>query len=235
MMCTEAIVLVGGLGTRLRPVVSDVPKPMAPVAGRPFLAWLLEMLSAQGICRVVLATGYLSGMIQSYFGRHWGGMAIDYSIEDTPLGTGGAIAKALGSIGDVGVHVLNGDTFLQYRLASLECVTLDVGASIGMALATVPDVGRYGAVEMHDRRVSRFREKGESGSGSINAGCYFLTAACVERFSRNAGGFSFETEVLAPAVARGDVCGFDDTGGFIDIGVPEDYARVEAFMAGVVG
>ena len=232
MPADEAIVLAGGFGTRLRGIVDDVPKPLAPVAGQPFLAWLLDRLAASGIRRCILATGYLSDAIERAIGMRWQGMEIAYSVEPEPLGTGGAIRLAAMQVRGEGVHVLNGDTWLAYSPQALERATRERGAAIGMALAEVEDVGRYGAVERDARgMVVGFREKGERGPGAINAGCYFLTAAALASLpARDA--FSFEREVLQPAAATGRVAGFIDTSGFIDIGVPADYALAQLQFAG---
>lgn len=229
MSCDEAIVLVGGLGTRLRGVVSDVPKPLAPVAGRPFLAWVLDHLSSCGIRHTVLAAGYLAEKVQECAGREWNGMAIDYSIETETLGTGGAIGQARSFLhGDL-AHVLNGDTFLRYQPAALEAATLASGAQIGVALARVDDLSRYGAVECRESRVTAFLEKGRSGPGLINAGCYFLRREALAGLPAQSR-YSFETEVLAPMTAAGKVAGFIATEGFIDIGVPDDYLRAQTMF-----
>jgi D-glycero-alpha-D-manno-heptose 1-phosphate guanylyltransferase len=228
----EAIVLVGGLGTRLRTVVSDVPKPLAPVAGRPFLAWLLDRLVENGIRHVVLAAGYLAERVVDCIGREWRGMNVDYSIETTPLGTGGAVRQACAMLQGDAVHVLNGDTFLRYDMHALEQATCRGGADLGMALARVENVARYGAVVSNGGPIVGFREKGESGSGYINAGSYFLTPAAVRALPAEPA-FSFETQVLVPLTAAGRVWGFDATSGFIDIGVPEDYQRAQSLFGGV--
>jgi D-glycero-alpha-D-manno-heptose 1-phosphate guanylyltransferase len=230
----EAIVLVGGLGTRLRAVVSDVPKPLAPVAGRPFLAWLLDRLAEGGMRHVVLAAGYLAERVVDAIGPEWRGMRIEYSIEATPLGTGGAVRQACGMLRGDAAHVLNGDTYLRYDMRALEQAVRDAGADLGMALACVDDVARYGAVVREGCRVDGFKEKGESGAGYINAGCYYLTSDAVRALPAEPS-FSFETRVLAPLVAAGRVCGFDATDGFIDIGVPEDYARAQTRLGVAAG
>lgn len=234
MATDEAIVLVGGLGTRLRAVVSDVPKPLAPVAGRPFVAWLLDRLAESGMRHVVLAAGYLAERVVDAVGLEWRGMQVEYSTEATPLGTGGAVRQACGRLRGDAVHVLNGDTFLRYDMRALEQTVHEAGADLGMALARVDDVARYGAVVREGCRVDGFKEKGESGAGYINAGCYFLTSDAIHALSAEPS-FSFETRVLAPLVAAGRVCGFDATDGFIDIGVPEDYARAQTWFGVAAG
>lgn len=222
----QAVVLVGGLGTRLRAVVADVPKPLAPVAGRPFLAWVLDQLAQGGLRRIVLATGHMSGQVEQLVGRRWCGMAVEYSVEEQPLGTGGALRHALPLLDGNGVHVVNGDTFLRYAPAALEQITRERGAAIGVALAEVADVARYGAVDSVDGRVVAFREKGSHGRGWINAGCYFMTAETLASLPE-AQVFSLETQVLQPATEQGRVTAYTDTDGFIDIGVPADYARAQ--------
>lgn len=229
----EIIVLAGGLGTRLRPVVNDVPKPLAPVAGRPFLMWQLDFLAQQGVERVILATGYMATMIEEVIGSRYREMEVLYSVEHEPLGTGGAIARAAKLVRGDGVHVANGDTFLRYSLSSLEQAVRDSEEfDIGLALAHVADVRRYGAVTLHGQRVSSFREKGEAGPGWINAGCYFLKAAVVQCLPT--GAFSFEKEVLQRASYGGRVLALENTSDFIDIGAPGDYHHAQKLFRGRV-
>lgn len=231
MATDEAIVLAGGFGTRLRGVVDDVPKPLAPVAGRPFLAWLLDRLAAGGMRRCILATGYLSELIEARIGSRWQGMDIAYSLEPAPLGTGGAIRLAAKRLQGDAAHVLNGDTWLEYDPVALQDAARTTGASMAIALARVDDVARYGAVDIDHGRVAGFREKGEAGHGWINAGCYFLGAEAIAALpARDA--FSFEQDVLQPRVQAGAVAAFTATAGFIDIGVPDDYARAQLQFAG---
>lgn len=225
-MGDEAIILAGGLGTRLRPVVSDVPKPLAPVAGRPFIAWLLDNLEAAGIRRVILAAGYGAQVLQRAIGHGWGRMSVDYSVEDRPLGTGGALKLAAARVQGNGVHVLNGDTFLALDRKAFARETLASGCIAGVALADVADAWRYGAVELVDGRVIGFSEKGRSGPARINAGAYFLTPAAIARLPV-ADAFSFESAVLEQLVTERQLAGFTATERFIDIGVPEDYALAQ--------
>lgn len=226
----EAIVLVGGLGTRLRSVVADLPKPLAPVAGRPFLAHLLDQMAAAGLRRVILATGYRAELVEQAIGSRWAGMDMVYSREQEPLGTGGAIRLAARHLQGTGVHLANGDTFLRYQPQVLERLVLDAGASLGVALAHVPDVARYGAVETIAGRVAAFSEKGRHGPGLINAGSYFLSADGVAALPADSNSYSFETAVLLPLVTAGDVVALAETRDFIDIGVPEDYARAQHLL-----
>lgn len=226
----EAIVLAGGFGTRLRAVVSDVPKPLALVAGRPFLAWLLDGLAESGIRRCVLATGYLAEQVEAQIGARWRGMDIAYSVEPEPLGTGGAIRLAVDRLLGESVHVLNGDTWLKYSPSALETMASKEGVQMAMALAHMEDVGRYGAVEIRASRAVGFLEKGRTGPGWINAGCYFLGKDALRELPA-ATAFSFEREVLQPGARLGKVAAYTETTGFIDIGVPEDYARAQSLFA----
>lgn len=229
MAVEEVIVLVGGLGTRLRTLVSDVPKPLAPVAGRPFLAWMLDRLAAEGMRHVILATGFMANKVEQLVGRQWAGMTVDYSCEEAPLGTGGAVRRATGLLEHSGVHIVNGDTYLRYSPHALETATRRVGATMGVVLTHVPDVGRYGAVEFGAGRVSAFREKGRHGPGHINAGCYFMTADALAALPEREN-FSLELDVLAPLAMQGGIAAFELADQFIDIGVPEDYLRAQAMF-----
>jgi D-glycero-alpha-D-manno-heptose 1-phosphate guanylyltransferase len=218
----EAIILAGGFGTRLQSVVKDVPKPLAPVAGRPFLAYLLDLLDSQGVRRVVLATGYLAEVVESTLGHSWNGMSLVYSREHEPLGTGGAMVQAMSQIHGDTCFVLNGDTYLALDYERFDQIADADGCSIGMALAQVDDTARYGAVIVDGRRVVGFSEKGRQGSGYVNAGVYRLSRDAIRHF-RQGEVFSFEHAVLVPAAAGTSVCGYTQTRDFIDIGVPEDY------------
>ena len=223
----EAIVLVGGFGTRLRSLVSDVPKPLAPVAGRPFLAWILDNLASQGTRRVVLGAGYMADKVEEAVGRSWNGMEIVYSIEDEPLGTGGAVRQACGFLLGSDVHVLNGDTFVRYDTSGMAASVRESGAMLGVLLAPMEDIARYGAVERDGEMVSAFLEKRRAGPGYINAGCYYLTDAAIAALPARKK-FSLETDFLVPQVDAGRVLGYGAADGFIDIGVPEDYLRAQA-------
>lgn len=225
----EAIVLVGGLGTRLRAEVVDLPKPLAPVAGRPFLAYVLDQFAGAGLRRVVLATGYLAEKVEAAIGRSWQGMDIAYSRESAPLGTGGAIALASALLRGDTAHVANGDTFLRFDQRALERRVYQLQAGIGMALARVDDARRYGSVEVRDGKVAAFRDTGGTGVGTINAGRYFLSGDALAALPRGQA-FSFESHVLLPAASRGEVAALEETDGFIDIGIPADFRRAQALF-----
>ena len=226
----QAIVLVGGLGTRLRGVVDDVPKPMAPVQDRPFLALVLDQLVAAGFTTAIFAAGYRHEAIRGYFAEDYRGLALRYSVEREPLGTGGAIRLACEQADAPDVFVLNGDTYLELDFRAMMDAHVRAGSHLSMAICHVSDVTRYGALEVDDGIVQRFLEKGRSGPGWINAGTYVLGSDLRARL-RPQGAFSFENDLLAPQVTSIRPLAFRSSGLFIDIGIPEDYARIQQIFA----
>lgn len=222
--------LAGGFGTRLRGVVPDLPKPMAPVAGRPFLAWVLDALAEAGFTRIVLAVGYRFEMIRAHFGTAYRGVPLNYSVESRPAGTGGAIRLAAEGLGEGPVFVLNGDTFVDLDHRAMLRSHTRAEARISLAVCRVADAGRYGAVEIENGRVVRFREKGGVGAASINAGAYLLSREIVGLIP-SGEAFSFEQQLLVPLVAEFRPLAFETEGLFVDIGVPEDYARAQQLFA----
>lgn len=225
----EAIVLAGGAGTRLRSMVPDLPKPMAPVAGRPFLELLLAALAVQGFTRVVLSLGYLADIVLRHFGARFAGMDLVYEIEASTLGTGGALRRALGRCSTDHVYVLNGDTWLDLQAGEIEAQWQRDRTPLIIA-TEVPDTARYGRLLVSGRRVTGFLEKGSAGKGLINAGCYVFPASIAEHFPPDEE-FSLERDFLANAVSSMPVHVHVCRGRFIDIGVPEDYARAQSTLA----
>jgi len=224
----EAVILVGGLGTRLRKAISDLPKAMAPVNGRPFLEYQLAYLKNNGITRVILAVGYKKDYIISHFGNKFLQMDIAYAEEDQPLGTGGAIMNAIHNVSEEQFYILNGDTIFDINLKKLQEVHQAKNADLTIALRKVHDTSRYGAVAMgEDGRVKGFLEKGEAeGEGLINGGIYFGTRDFFDKIALK-GKFSFEKEILELKYNKYLFYGvaFDDY--FLDIGIPEDYNRAQ--------
>lgn len=226
----EVIILAGGRGTRLRSVVADVPKPLAPVAGKPFLGYLLDFYARAGFHRAVLSTGYMAEAIADFCGTRWGDMEVVHAVEPASLGTGGAVKFAATYLRGDAAFIANGDTWLAYDPRGLRALTVGAGGALGIALASVPDVGRYGAVRTEGDLVASFEEKGPSGPGWINGGVYFATPAVLRNMPAQ-DSFSFETELLRPLAMAGQVVGYRQTYEFIDIGVPEDYFRAQAQFA----
>jgi len=225
----EAIVLAGGLGTRLRGVVADLPKAMAPVNGRPFLAYLLDPLIAAGFDAAILAVGYMSEKIQGHFGDHYGSLPLRYSVETEPLGTGGAIKLAMAHADASTVFVVNGDTYLELDYGAMLAEHRRAGSCLTIAVQTVSEAGRYGALDIDAGHIRGFLEKGRSGPGSINAGVYLLLRELLDRYPLPPA-FSFETDLLMPHVKEIAPLAFQTQGIFIDIGVPKDYARAQTMF-----
>lgn len=222
----EAIVLAGGLGTRLKDKLRGLPKPMAPVAGRPFLEFLLHQLARAGCARAILSVGYLHEKIEEHFGRGWRGMTLEYAVESEPLGTGGAIRAALEWATDESVLVLNGDTYLQADYAAMMRFHAEQAAELTIAVVGQPDVARYGGVVMEGDRIVAFAEKGRAGPGWINAGAYAVYRD-LEWPRGLPAKFSFETDFLAPEIRRLRPAAYRVEGFFLDIGIPEDLDRAQ--------
>jgi mannose-1-phosphate guanylyltransferase len=226
----RAFILCGGAGTRLRPVLADRPKSMAPISGTPFLQLLLDRLRSQGVNDVILGTGYMAEKIENYFGSGSKfGIRLRYSREREPLGTGGALKLAESLIDDP-VLVLNGDSYVEWSLVPiLELFTVK-HADVVMVLQAVADVTRYGSVALNqDGRVTQFVEKGDAaGPGLINAGVYLVRKQIVRDLAAGTA-ISLEREVF-PQLDRG-VYGLISTGPFIDIGIPGDFERAQTLLA----
>lgn len=226
----DAVVLAGGLGTRLRSVIHDLPKPMAPVAGRPFLEILLTTLAAKGVDHVVLSVGYRAQDIIDHFGHAFGGITISYAIESEPLGTGGALKLALKQCRQDPVLVLNGDTFLDFDLPGLLALWSASEAPIVVVGRHVDDTGRFGRLGLVGDRITEFAEKGRSGPGLINAGAYLVLRDLLDRFEESAR-FSLESDFFVPEVRQRKIRVMPCDAMFIDIGVPEDYALAQVQLA----
>ena len=225
-----AVILSGGLGTRLRSVVSDRPKVMALVAGRPFLIHLLDQLAESGIRRVVLCTGYMADTVQGELGNEYRDMELAYSTEENPLGTGGALRNAAGLLSGEMLLVLNGDSYCHCDISGFITSQAASGVYAGMVLARVDDVARFGTVlTNNDSIVESFIEKGgQTGPGWINAGFYLFPVDLVHKIAPDRQ-VSLEREVFPLLLAKG-LFGYHCAGSFIDIGVPEEYQRSQTFF-----
>lgn len=228
----SAAVLAGGLGTRLRSVVSDLPKSLAPVNGQPYLAYLLDRLGRAGLDHVVLCVGYMAEKVRATFGDVYGGMRLSYSVEPRPLDTGGALRRALPLLDSRDVLVMNGDSFFESSLGDFAIWHFAHRSTASLLLAQVPDASRYGTVQVDgDGRVLAFREKTRpEAPGWINAGIYLLNREVLATIPR-ARPVSLEREIFPTLVGRG-LRACHGRGRFIDIGTPESYARARVFFAG---
>ena len=225
-----ALLLAGGLGTRLRSVLPDLPKPLAPVRGRPFLAYLLDQLAAAGWTRCVICLGYKADQIMAACGDRHGPMALEYSVENEPLGTGGAVRLALPHIRAERFLLLNADSYCDAPLASFARFHRAHGKSGSLVAVDVPDTSRYGRLELDaNDRLLAFAEKAASaGAGPINAGIYLFETALVDEIPPDRA-VSLEREMFPRWIPRG-VMAWRTRAAFIDIGTPESYAEVERHL-----
>ena len=223
--------LAGGLGTRLRTLGLDVPKPMAPigVAGVPFLQILLDGVLRYGADHIVLAIGYKGDIIREYFQDSYHGTPIVYSVEDTPLLTGGAVKKALRACAEKDVFVINGDTYFDVDLCEMMHFHRDMAADVTVAVKEMKHFSRYGTVRLEGERITGFEEKKPMESGLINGGIYCMRRDALDLIESKS--FSFEKDFMEKFVMQKKIFAFASCGDFIDIGIPSDYnaAQVMTF------
>ena len=231
----EMLILAGGFGTRLQSVINTIPKPMAPVGNRPFLAHLLDYWLDQGIQRFVLSTGHLGHVIQQHFGTSYRDASIEYVHEKVPLGTGGALRLALNSVAWTHETALltNGDTWFSVDLRQLCADAGQQQTPITIALKAMGKNDRYGGVEVDtDRKIRRFGVQAE-GKSLINAGCYLLNVKLLKQaLATMPEVFSLEQDFLADYAAQGLVGSSLQDQPFLDIGIPEDYYKASHFLQG---
>jgi D-glycero-alpha-D-manno-heptose 1-phosphate guanylyltransferase len=227
-----AVLLAGGFGTRLRGVLPDLPKPLAPVRGRPFLAYLLDQVEAAGWTRAILCLHYKSEQIIQAMGDRHGALQIEYSVEPEPLGTGGAVRLALAKVNAPRFLLQNADSFCAAPLAEFAAFHLAHGRPASILSVRVPNAARYGRLEMNpDGRVRAFTEKGASGgAGSINAGVYILESELAKTIPVGRP-VSLESEMFPAWLPQG-LTAWETSSAFIDIGTPESYLQVERYLHG---
>lgn len=228
-----ALILAGGLGTRLRSVVSDRPKPMALVNDIPFLELLVESLAGKGVRRFVVLTGYLGSDIEKHFReRRHGDVEMEFSREEMPLGTGGAVKNAEEFASDPS-FLVNGDTFFDGDIEELLKYHSEKKASVTLSLLAVEDVSRYGAVVVDDEgRIKGFHEKDvqKGGPGLINAGLSLLSKEFIMSLP-NRMAFSMEKEIFPSFASSGKMFGLAQIRPFFDIGTPESYEAFKRFVS----
>ena len=231
----EAVVLAGGLGTRLAGVLGGQPKALAPIGGRPFVTFLFDWLARASVARVVLSTGHLADRIEGALGRAHAALPLAYAVETTPLGTAGAIVHAAALTRADPLLVLNGDSFVELDLAALVRAAAGRAGHVSIAVVAVPDGARFGTVQLDPSdRVVGFHEKtGQRAAGWINAGVYMVPRAVIADWPATRP-LSFEHDVLPAALPKG-VFAYRCAAGarFIDIGTPESLAEAERFFAAV--
>jgi len=231
MEIKEAIVLAGGLGTRLRPAVPDLPKCMAPVNGRPFLSYIIDYYTGQGIEKFIFALGYKHEVIVGWIKQQYPALNVEYAIEKEPLGTGGAIQLAVEKAREKDLLILNGDTIFKIDLPVLTSFHEDNASACTLALKPMKDFERYGVVEINEEGlITRFKEKKHYQEGLINGGAYLLN---VGRFrqQKRPSVFSFEKDYLERCYTFMPMYGCVQEGYFIDIGIPEDFEKAQTDLA----
>ncbi len=228
-MLNTAIILAGGFGTRLQSVVTDVPKPMAPINNLPFLNYQFNYLKHFGIQKVILSVGYLSEKITEFYKNNFNGMDIDYSIEDDPMGTGGGIRLAMEKCKSKSVLVLNGDSFFDINLNSFFHQHHTYKSDCSLSLRRVENAARYGTIKLGNYGViSSFKEKdGQEKQGLINAGVYMLNKSLFLDKTPANQNFSIEKDFFEKKINESTIYGFEFDGYFIDIGIPEDYLKAQ--------
>jgi NDP-sugar pyrophosphorylase family protein len=226
----DAIVLAGGRGTRLSSVVSDRPKVLADVGGRPFIAYLLDLLQGAGVRRAVLSVGYMADLVEQHIGPRHGSLEIIYSREEQPMGTGGGARLAAGFVQSDPVLVMNGDSYCHMDLPALVRFHGERGGRGTLAVLEVADMSRYGRVRLDDaKRIICFDEKAAGEPGYINAGVYLLDANLLRSIPQGQL-VSLERESF-PAWIEHGLYGFTCQAPFLDIGTPNSYAEARPFFA----
>ena len=222
----QAILLAGGLGTRLRSVVNDRPKPMALIGDKPFMEYVVLELTRQGVTEIIFAVGYKGSMVEEYFkdGTQWG-IQVSYAYEEELLGTAGAIKNAGSKVTEDRFLVLNADTFYQIDYSRLTSLSTERNLDMALVLREVSDVSRYGQAVLEDGWLKAFNEKTEEKrKGTINGGIYYLKRELLNEIPE--GKVSLEQDMIPKWLSEGKkLGGFVSGGYFIDIGIPEDYYR----------
>lgn len=236
LLIPEAIVLAGGLGTRLASLLPAQPKCLAPVLGRPFLFHLLDLLRGQGVRRIVLALGFRADQIVAALETYpHSDLELACVTETAPLGTGGALRNALDSARGDRFLVLNADSYLPFNLQDLLAFHETGGWKASLLSAQMNDAGRYGLLSLGGGgRILDFCEKKPGSSGPVNAGVYLIERDILAALPQHTQ-LSLEKDVMPGLAARGELGAMVVTGSFLDIGTPEDYARAEDFLGGLCG
>ncbi len=229
----EAIILAGGLGKRLQHLLPQTPKPMAMVAGSPFLEYILQHLAALQFKRIILSVGYLAEQIQDHFQSSYLGVDIQYCYESVPLGTGGAISAALhhSSLEDAEIFILNGDSFLEFNPRIFTGNMIGKKADIILGLKKMTNPHRYGTVDLNSsNKIINFKEKRNIESGMINCGVYLIKRDLLNNYKLNKK-YSFEKDFLEVYLNKLNAYGEIVNGYFIDIGVEEDFLQAQKDFA----
>jgi len=231
------VILAGGLGTRLRPIINDVPKPMAPVLGKPFIYHLMHFYSSREEIEFIISVGYKSNTVVDYFGFEFQGSKIKYVNESEPLGTGGALLNVLdsGLIRNEFFFLVNGDSFIDYDFNSMLCKHIESNAALTIGTMRANQADRYGGIKLEEgsKRVLGFTSDKCGKGETANAGTYIFSRSksLYESLSKCGQKFSLESNFLTKYVKNASVNSFEMSGSFLDIGVPSDYQKVDEFFA----
>lgn len=226
----EAIILAGGLGTRLRKVIKDIPKPMAPINSKPFLYFVLQWIRRYPVEKIILSLGFKPDIVRNYFGYSFSGISMEYAIEEHPLGTGGAVKYAARFTNADDILVINGDTFFPVDLQKFYDFHIKNANHFSVALKRMTNFDRYGTVECKGDTIVRFREKEFCKEGLINGGMYLINKKYFKS-KELPEVFSIEKDLMEKEAGSGILKAqiFDDI--FIDIGIPEDYQRASELLS----
>jgi D-glycero-alpha-D-manno-heptose 1-phosphate guanylyltransferase len=229
----QAIILAGGLGTRLKSVVADKPKVLSPVAGNPFLKYIIDYLLQQQITNFVFSLGYLHEQVLDFLIKEYPNLAYTYTVETTPLGTGGGIKKAMELVTEEDVFVINADTFFGVDLPAMMHFHKAANAHCTVSLKAMNDFDRYGTVEINENHtITSFKEKQFTNQGFINGGyLIFNKATFLQNTASLPAVFAYEKDFLEKTLFDITIKGFVATGYFIDIGIPEDFAKAQLIFA----
>jgi len=223
-----AIILAGGLGTRLHSVTRDmIPKVMAEVRGKPFIHWQLHYLKKQGIHKIIMAVYHHADQVRAYVGDKYAGLEVMYSVESSPLGTGGAARLALDQTDTTRVWILNGDTWFPVNLQAMLSNHRQTGNDITLALKKLVDFDRYGSVKLDKNRcIIAFKEKQPISEGYINGGIYLIESTLLKSF-HSGTRFSLEHDLFEQKVGKLKIGGYISRSRFIDIGIPSDFEQIQ--------
>jgi D-glycero-alpha-D-manno-heptose 1-phosphate guanylyltransferase len=230
----QAIILAGGQGTRLKSVVADRPKVLSPVAGKPFMEYIIQYLLQKGVTSYVFSLGYLAEQVLDFLKQNHPTLNYQYYIEEMPLGTGGGIKKAIELATEENVLVVNADTFFEVPLLEMLEVHKASNAMCTVSLKLMKDFDRYGSVEMDaNHTIISFKEKEFIKQGLINGGYLLINKHYyLQAINHLPETFSLEKDFLEKNIGQGIIKGFVSDGYFIDIGIPEDFLKAQEVFAG---
>jgi len=225
----QAIILAGGLGTRLRSVISEQPKALAPVAGKPFLHWLIVFLQKNGVTNFIFSLGYLHEQVEQFLENQFSTLKYKTVVENEPLGTGGGIKLCLNFCTEENILLVNGDTFFELDIQAFYTSFLQTSSHCSIALTSMEHFDRYGSVSItSDNIITEFNEKKYCEKGLISTGLVLFKKSIFELKTNSLGeNFSFEKDFIEPNISNLKVTGYIADGYFIDIGIPEDYTKAQ--------